>query len=264
MKTAVVFFLGMVMLLAAAPTFASYGGNVDIEVVPDNGGVLQSVPHSDYWKGDTHVFKKYLEARKEENYSLLVRNRLPERVAVVIAVDGRNVISGKKSFLKNSERMYIVEPYGQALIEGWRTSDDTVNRFYFTGSSDSYSAKTFGDTSAIGVIAVAVFREKERPAMLHERESSTGKAPAAAAEPRLEKRKAGEDRAGTGFGREHYSPVEKVRFEPQSLPVEKILVKYGWREDLCRKGILSCRPDPGSRLWDDDGYAPYPPDYYLR
>ncbi len=262
MKTATVFILGAVLLVMAAPAFSSQGGNVDLEVISDRGGVLQSIPHHEYRTGSTRVFKRYLEARKGENYSILVRNHLPGRIAVVIAVDGRNVITGKKSFLKSSEAMYVVEPYGQARIEGWRTSSDMVNRFYFTGSADSYSARTFGDTSAMGVIAVAAFREKERPSTLYERERSS--APVARAAPGSETRKAGKDMAGTGFGSEHYSPVVKVEFGPESLPVEKILVKYEWRRELCRKGILICRPEAKNRLWDNDEYAPYPPGYYPR
>lgn len=264
MKTAMVFVSGVIMLVIAAPAFSSQGGNVDLEVILDRGGVLESIPHDEHRTGNTHVFKSYLEARKGENYAILIRNRLPERIAAVIAVDGRNVITGKKSFLKNGETMYIVEPYGQARIEGWRTSDDTVNRFYFTGSADSYSARTFSDTSAMGVIAVAVFREKDRPSMLYEQERSSGRTTGVPAAPRSEARKAEKDAAGTGFGREHHSPVVKVKFEPESLPVEKILVKYEWRDELCRKGIIRCRHEARNRLWDNDEYAPYPPGYSYR
>jgi hypothetical protein len=38
---------------------------------------------------------------KGENYSIVIRNNTPERIGVVIAVDGRNIITGEKSFLKN-------------------------------------------------------------------------------------------------------------------------------------------------------------------
>jgi len=37
-----------------------------------------------------------------------VKNRLNRRVGLVIAVDGRNIISGTKSWLRNNERMYIL------------------------------------------------------------------------------------------------------------------------------------------------------------
>ena len=266
MKTATAVILGIVMLVIAVPALASRGNNVDLEVVSDRGTVFQLIPHKEYSTGATQVFKRYLEAQKGENYSLLIRNHVSERIGVVIAVDGRNIITGKKSFLSSSEMMYIVEPYGQARLEGWRTSDEKVNRFYFTSSADSYSVKTFSDTSAMGVIAVAVFREKQWPAVLYEQGNASGKAQGAPAPSaaRSEAKRSAKDEAGTGFGNEHYSPVVKVEFEPESIPVEKFLVKYEWRHELCKKGIIQCRPEARNRLWDRDEYAPYPPGYYQR
>ena len=263
MKTATAVILGIVMLVIAVPALASRGNNVDLEVVTDRGAVFQLIPHKEYSTGATQVFKRYLKAQKGENYSLLIRNHLSERIGVVIAVDGRNIITGKKSFLSSSEMMYIVEPYGQARLEGWRTSDEKVNRFYFTSSADSYSVKTFSDTSAMGVIAVAVFLEKQRPAVLYEQGNASGKAAAPSA-PRTEAKRSAKDEAGTGFGNEHYSPVVKVEFEAERIPVEKFLVKYEWRHELCKKGIIQCRPEARNRLWDRDEYAPYPPGYYQR
>ncbi len=266
MKTATAVILGILMVVMAVPASASGGNNVDLEVISDRGSLFQVIPHKEYSIGTTEVFKQYLEARKGENYSLLIRNHLSERIGVVVAVDGRNIITGRKSFLSSSEMMYIVQPYGQARLDGWRTSDEKVNRFYFTSSAESYSVRTFSDTSAMGVIAVAVFREKQRPVVLYEHERSLGKAQGAPAPSaaRSETKRAAKDEAGTGFGNEHYSPVVKVEFEPESIPVEKFLVKYEWRNELCKMGIIQCRPEARNRLWDRDEYAPYPPGYYMR
>jgi hypothetical protein len=44
----------------------------------------------------------------------------------------------------------------------------------------------------------------------------------------------------------------------------KTLVKYEWREVLCKKGLLACGNDRGNRLWDDSSYAPFPPGYSRR
>ena len=55
----------------------------------------------------------YMEAVKGEKYSIEVTNRSDRNIGVVIAVDGRNIISGNKSDLKNNERMYIVSPHRQ-------------------------------------------------------------------------------------------------------------------------------------------------------
>ncbi len=46
---------------------------------------------------------------------------------------------------------------------------DTVLRFTSTEPSDSYSMQTFHDSSAMGVIAVAAFREKQPVRILRER-----------------------------------------------------------------------------------------------
>ncbi|MDA8423505.1 MAG: hypothetical protein M0Z89_09255 [Nitrospiraceae bacterium] len=238
-------------------------GEVGIEVVSDRGTVFQAIPYKDFWTDGTRVSKKYLEARKGENYGIDITNRTPERVGVVIAVDGRNIISGKRSDLKNTENMYIVNAYETARYDGWRTSNDQVHRFYFTDEADSYSVKTFGDQSARGVIAMAVFREKEQPRPLLEEKREGRAAPAApsAARSLNADQAAAEKSAGTGFGDARYSPVITVQFEPERSPVQKTLVKYEWREVLCRKGILPCNRKVGNRLWDEDGYAPYPPGY---
>lgn len=266
MKTVKAVIMGIVMVLMAVPVFASQGRFVDLEVVSDRGNAFQLIPHKEFSSSSTYVFKQYLEARKGENYNIQIRNHLSERIGIVVAVDGRNIITGKKSYLGSNEMMYIVEPYGQAHLEGWRTSDEKVNRFYFTSSADSYSVRTFSDTSAMGVIAVAVFREKQRPVVLYEQGNVLGKAQGAPAPSaaQSEAKRAAKDEAGTGFGNEHYSPVVKVEFEPESAPVEKFLVKYEWRNELCKKGIIQCRPEAKNRLWDHDEYAPYPPGYYQR
>ena len=260
MRYVSVFILTVIMLLAAAPAY-SHTGEVSVEVISERGATFLSIPHQDFWKGGTQILKKYLEARKGENYGIVIRNRTPERVGVVIAVDGRNIISGKKSDLRNNEAMYLVNGYEHARYDGWRTDKDTVHKFYFTEMADSYAMRTFSDSTSMGVIAVAVYREKERPKPLYEHKRLE-KAPAAPSAESSLRSKSGavkDEAAGTGFGDAQYSPTIKVAFEPESNPLQKILVKYEWHEVLCRKGILSYGQIMGNRLWDEDEYAPYPP-----
>ena len=266
MRNGLIGIIGAV-LLSAAPVFGHGGaplaGDVSVEIISDNGRVFQSIHASDRWKNETRLIKKYLEAKKGENYGIVIRNNSPERLGVVIAVDGRNIITGLRSDLKNNETMYIVNAYEHARYDGWRTTDNEVHRFYFTEPADSYSVRTFDDSSAMGVIAVAVYREKDRPEPLYD----MSKNEAAPAAPSMDsaargrgKARAGES-AGTGFGDSRYSPVVRVEFEPESFPVQKTLVKYEWRETLCKKGILDCVKERRNRLWDNDGYAPHPPGY---
>ena len=64
--------------------------------------------------------------------------------------------------------MYVVNGYEHGKYDGWRTARDKVYKFYFTDTADSYAMRTFSDSTSMGVIAVAVYREKERPKPLHE------------------------------------------------------------------------------------------------
>lgn len=267
MRYLVILITAALMVAASVPVYphgkSSLEGVVNIEIVSENGGTFLVIPHKDSWKGGTHIIKHYLEARRGENYGIVIHNTTPERIGVVIAVDGRNIISGKRSDLKGNEAMYIVNSYGYGEYDGWRTASDRVHKFYFSDMTDSYAVRTFNDSSAMGVIAVAVYREKEQPRLRYEQEGRDYR-PAVPSAERSALGKAGiarDESAGTGFGDEHYSPTIEVAFSPESKPIQKTLLKYEWREVLCRKGILSCRREARNRFWDEDSYAPFPPGY---
>ena len=267
MKRIVSAVLAVFVAAMGAATAQAHGrplpaGEISMEVVADKRPVLQAIPHKDFWQGSTRIMKSYLEARKGEKFGIVITNRTMERVGVVVAVDGRNIITGKRSDLARNEAMYIVNAYETARYDGWRTNSEEVHRFYFTDEADSYSARTFGDSSAMGVIAMAVYREKEPPRPLLEERQKRSTAPAApsAGASKSADQSLAQESAGTGFGESQYSPVIEVQFEPERLPARKMLVKYEWRDVLCRKKILSCGREQSNRLWDE-GYAPYPPGY---
>ncbi len=249
MRIGVLFVL--VMGIAAGAWAGNTGNAVEVQIRSESGRMLPLYPVA----ARSPNRKVYVEAVKGDHYSVIVRNLLNRRIGVVVAVDGRNIISGKQSWLRNDERMYILEPYGAGEFKGWRTSLDSINRFYFTDVADSYAA-AFHDESAMGVIAVAVYPEVPR-----RRDADVSQAV-----PKSEQRAAPSVRpegesAGTGFGREEHSPARLVAFEPEVAPAQKVFLKYEWRSTLCRVGIISCgkiRP-PRNRLWDDDDFAPPPP-----
>jgi hypothetical protein len=92
------------LIMAAAAPAHSLGrallpGEVNIEVVSDRGNTFQAIPHQDFRQSSTRIIKRYLEAKKGENYGIVITNSSPERVGVVIGVDGRNIITGKRSEL---------------------------------------------------------------------------------------------------------------------------------------------------------------------
>lgn len=280
MKTITIVILAILVCTTSAWA-VGVGDAVEMRIVTDDGRTLPTYPV----KMSHGVRKVYAEAIKGDHYRIEVKNRLNRRVGLVIAVDGRNIISGTKSWLKNSERMYILEPYGSGEFAGWRTAQDRINRFYFTDVPDSYAA-AFGDESAMGIIAVALYSEVHRyesPIPLSRTAPScprgyegkaAGSADKAEAAPaarensgKLMKEKDARsaqalENAGTGYGRDEYSPSQIVAFEPEKRAVETIYLKYEWRSTLCKLGVVQCVQPyhrTPNRLWDDYGYAPPPP-----
>src|SRR4030043_2292462 len=160
MKRDALFMVLFVVWVIPALAWA-HAGNVDVvdvRVLSDSGEVFPKYRTYPRCSQEGKFF--YMEAVKGQRYSIQVTNRSDRRIGIVIAVDGRNIIDGKKSDLKQKERMYIIGPHGSNTFEGWRTGMDRTNRFYFTEQSDSYAEKVFADASAMGTIALAVYREK--------------------------------------------------------------------------------------------------------
>ncbi|MCB1875405.1 MAG: hypothetical protein KDH88_05465 [Chromatiales bacterium] len=248
------FLVGCLMLIPlAGPSQAARVYNADtveVEVVSDRGREFQQIPtRSDRGSDAT---RSWLVAEPNRNYAIRVHNRSRERVGLVIAVDGRNILDGSYSNLRYNEAMYVLGPGEEAEYSGWRTERDRVNRFVFTDFADSYAA-AWDDPSAPGTIAVAVFAE-DRPEV-RVPQSTRKRAPAGSL---------AEDSAGTGFGEEEYSPTRRVHFRAESRPMEKHFIKYEWRETLCRNGVLDCRNrHRDNRFWPrphaNERYAPYPP-----
>jgi hypothetical protein len=252
----------ILLMWVSSAMAAAIGDAVEISIITDNGRALQFYPAK-----IRHDLKKvYAEAGRGEHYRIVVRNKLNRRVGVVVAVDGRNIISGQKSWLKNTERMYIIEANSTNEYSGWRTSQDKINRFYFTDVPDSYAA-AFGDETAMGVIAVAAYPEIQRYILpkdcsrlnLEKKKEDSGDRAAA---PSVAGKAQALESAGTGYGREEYSPSYSVKFDPENRAVESILVKYEWRKTLCKMNIINCGrtyEQSDNRIWGSDGYAPPPP-----
>jgi hypothetical protein len=230
---------------------------VTLTVQSDNQGSLREFPLNN----TTSEYRAYIQATPNERYRLRVVNNSDQRVGLVIAVDGRNIISGEKSLLASNERKYILNPHDSADYDGWRTSTSQTNRFYFTEASNSYAA-AWGDSSAMGVIAMVVYAERPRPQVYDQAGSLRGMRGSAA-----ESRLAPAAAPGTGFGETAYSPVTTVTFESNPEPMQKLFLKYEWRETLCSKGILpECSrggDNESNRLWqnqnENKGFAAPPP-----
>jgi hypothetical protein len=272
--------LGAAMNVTATASETVLANQVGVEIVAEDGSVFARYDLAD--RSRHGELRAYLEAEQGRNYGIRVRNNTGGRIGLVIAVDGRNIISGKKSNLRSSEPMYVLGAHGQTTYEGWRTSDIRVHRFFFTDVENSY-ADAWGDRSAMGVIAIAAFREVPQ-VQPQPRSGRPEAAPNASAPGEARSRKSMEsaDRAGaagTGFGEGHDSRSVRVHFTPQRHAFTKQFLKYEWHESqqflkyewhesLVRLGIIRETP-PVNRFWPEQlgqaqNYAPYPPGYWNR
>jgi hypothetical protein len=96
-----------------------------------------------------------------ERYRIHITNPTSRRVEAVVSVDGLDAIDGKTASY-DDKRGYVILPYGEVTIEGFRTSLDQVATFRFSSVRDSYAGRK-GQDRNVGVIGVAFFPERERP-----------------------------------------------------------------------------------------------------
>jgi hypothetical protein len=192
-----------------------------------------------------------------QRYLVRVRNGSPRRVEVVVSVDGRDVVDGQPSAWE--KRGYLVEPWGEVTIDGFRLSTDAVAAFRFGSVARSYAAR-MGDGRDVGVIGVAVFPERApawtwRPPPRRQpgvedgwdvggsRGEAKGSAapqasPDAAEAAPSARRDAARPGLGTEFGEPHGSPVLQVEFERASARPDALLtLRYDDRRGLLALGI---------------------------
>ena len=72
-----------------------------------------------------------LKVRPNEEYSIVVYNPLPVRVAVAVTIDGLNSIDGKRTTTRNAQK-WMIDPKSSLTISGWQTSKQTLRKFLFT------------------------------------------------------------------------------------------------------------------------------------
>ncbi len=204
-----------------------------------------------------HRGQHYVIGQPGHEYAVRIRNCTGERILAVVSVDGVNVITGETASPDQSG--YVLEPWGFVNIQGWRKDLERTAAFYFSERDDAYATQT-DRPDDLGVIGVAVFRERERR-QIHSLESGIPAAPAARRESSAAQAKAGRDAAseaadglyalGTGHGRGEAAPAERVAFERAShRPGQRTVIRYDRYENLVARGVLpwpvgpAREPDP--------------------
>jgi len=243
-----------------------------------------------------HGGEVWLAGSEGERYNLRLQNHSPERVEVVVSVDGRDVISGRLGDYAK-QRGYVLDPFGVLFIEGYRQSLEHVAAFRFASLADSYSAQ-MGTPASVGVIGVAAFAEKvcrrRRKDPLAPVEGDPFPGEDAAPPPtastvngterarrKAQKRGTGgadgswaapEDTTtlGTAYGEQTFAPVQEVKFKRKhkKKPDQLIVVRYDSLAGLRERGVIvdpSPPRHPRVQTWDrrpsrpGRDFAPPPP-----
>jgi hypothetical protein len=120
-----------------------------VTVVDEAGRELRTFHHA----GQSFVLGRY-----GERYDIRVENHTGRRVETIVSVDEREVVGGRIGDFVN-ERGYLIDAYGEVVIDGFRQSLDAVAAFRFSRPENSYSSR-MGTPENVGVIGVAVFPER--------------------------------------------------------------------------------------------------------
>jgi hypothetical protein len=218
-----------------------------------------------------HEGRAYVVGRPGNEYQVQVRNRSGEDLLTIMSVDGVNVISGQTASATEGSG-YVLSPWENASIRGWRKSMADIAAFYFTSLGDSYAGRT-GRPDNVGVIGVALYQRKRvepppatyMPEPFRERhdgaanESKKSLGAAAPASPapaeadgnmrdQAQPRAKAESPLGTGHGRREHAPTRYVDFQRRTAePVETIAIYYDSYRNLVAQGVISSyssRRDP--------------------
>lgn len=101
----------------------------------------------------------FVEGRSGSRFEIVLKNLVGRRLLVHPMIDGISAMTGKDANRNDSEHGYVLGPYQEMVIPGWRLDDKQVAEFFFAGKGNSYAEKT-GRPENRGVIACPVWEER--------------------------------------------------------------------------------------------------------
>lgn len=202
-----------------------------------------------------HEGRSYVEAVRGREYEIRLHNPYPVRVAVALSVDGLNTIDARHTAATEA-RKWVINPFDSITIRGWQTSHVQARRFEFTTESASYG-QALGRTANLGVITAVFFKERVPPPpadVITPTEPRRGMAAPSPTAPQAESQGAASDRAtersldasprqrddfaATGMGRSTDHVVRTIQLDLEDTPVQTVAVRYEFRPQLVRLGIV--------------------------
>lgn len=253
----------LALALFATSAFAARTRGFAVNVLVDD------VARSEYFHGGN----VYIEAVRGASYSLRITNPTPYRVAVALSVDGLNTIDAKHTDARSASK-WVLEPYESTVISGWQVSDRDARNFYFTGERHSYGAR-LGQTENLGVIEAVYFRERRQEVDIYRhsmrderyREAEGGlpapppPAPAesSAAPSAKAQRHDADEYAATGMGDRAEHEITSVNIDLDPTPLASVRIRYEFRPQLVKLGILPLYVLPLERREHASGFGAYCP-----
>lgn len=247
----IVIALAMAAATACSPLFAR--DLVGLDIIDRDTG--QTLPEYGYRGQD------WIAGVPGHRYSVRLTNTTGERVLVVLSVDGVNAVSGHTA--SASQAGYVLDPWETADIAGWRKSLDDIAQFVFTDLPDSYAART-GRPDNVGVVGIAVFRERQVRLQPQYAPAAPPIAQARGEQSRSERRAAGNmakaapsarsadqamaaseaepQRLGTGHGEREWAPVGQTEFVRASQHPQQVdQLRYDDAGKLVAIGVIPRR-----------------------
>lgn len=105
-----------------------------------------------------HDGQYFIEGREGSAFTIKLQNNTRTKIKAVISVDGLSIIDGNPA--GEQSQSYVVSPLSTETFNGWRTSETTVQEFFFSSKRKSYAYQINADTSNVGVIGAMVFSEE--------------------------------------------------------------------------------------------------------
>jgi hypothetical protein len=270
--------VGSWAVTSAEPVVPAAPGDVEILIngMPQRRYAAQSpIAHSASARSP-HEQRWYVEALKGREYAVRIHNPYPGRVAVALSVDGLNTIDARHT-AAGEARKWVLSPHETITISGWQVNSREARRFEFTTEEKSYG-QVLGQTANLGTISAVFFKERAssiadgRLSGAGERSSNEivrvePRAPSPAGEragaTAADKRSA-DEYAATGMGQRTGHAVTQVWLDLENTPAQTVNIRYEFRAQLVRLGILQPprdgAKDPLKRREDargfEGGFAP--------
>ncbi len=226
----------------------------------------------------------YIEALEGKDYAIRLYNPFDVRVAVALSVDGLNTIDARRTSAGDA-RKWVLGPHETMVISGWQTDMNHARTFVFTSEQESY-AQWLGKTQNVGIISAVFFRERVArvepivipptdlrnqpeaqrgagaPAGAASQDSSRAEASAKAGAPGSNMAAARQDEyAATGIGDKTDHAVRRIHMDLEDQPASTVGVRYEFRTQLVRLGVLPPAPAVPDALMRREGARGFEPGF---